>query len=164
MWFRKRKADPAAVTRDMREQIFSMPAREIGLEPGPGHTHVWGVLMETGYPQAVVSLVTIAEGTTSLYFSSGGGIIGAGEHKAVRETSMRFIAFVDQHVDAFAPATDHAMPAVGRVRFYVRTFDGLRAAEASEKELGENRHPLSPFFRAGHAVIAAVREATPAPE
>jgi hypothetical protein len=51
---------------EMRELAFTLPANQLGLEPGPGHTRVWSVLMETGYPEAVVSLVTIAEGTTSL--------------------------------------------------------------------------------------------------
>jgi hypothetical protein len=164
VWFlkRKKKPDPADVMREMRERVFSMPPGEIGLEPGPGHRSVWCVLMEMIRPnKAVVSLVTIADGTTSLYFSSGGGIIGAGQHATVREESDRFIALIDEHVEAFAPTEDHPMPEIGRVRFYVRTFDGLRTAEADERELGEQRHSLSPLFLAGHSVIAAVREATP---
>ena len=38
---------------------------------------VWGVVMETGYPEAVVTLVSLGDRTTSLYFSNGGGIIQA---------------------------------------------------------------------------------------
>lgn len=160
MWFRKRKAKPADVARSMRENVFSLPAHDVGVASAPGHTHVWIVLMETGYPEAVASLVTIADGTTSLYFSKGGGIIGAGQHPAVRVASDHFITLVDARVGELALATEHPLPASGRVRFYARTFEDLRTAEASEQELGENRHPLSPIFHAGHAVIAAVRETT----
>jgi hypothetical protein len=161
VWFRKRKPHPAEVARELREQIFTLRADELGLSAGPGHEHVWGVLMETGYPEAVASLVTIADGTTSLYFSNGGGILGAGDHTPVREATTEFIAAVDAQVGAFRAASEHPLPAVGRVRFYVRTFSGLLTAEADEQDLGENRHALSPIFHIGHAVIAAVREASP---
>jgi hypothetical protein len=163
VWFRKQKSDPGDVIRGLREQAFSLPAIEVGISPAPGHERVWSMLMETGYPEAVASLVTIADGTTSLYFSNGGGIIGAGRHVPVRTAAEAFIAAGNVHVGAFGPAAEHPLPAVGRVRFYARTFDGLLTAEADEQDLGENRHPLSPLFHLGHAVIAAVREASPDP-
>lgn len=158
MWFRKRKSDPAEVIREMRERVFTVAPSEVGVSPGAGHERVWAVLMEIGYPKAVASLVAIADGTTSLYFSNGGGVIGAGEHQPVREASRRLIALVNESAGALAPTAEHPLPAVGRVRVYARTFDGLLAADADERELGENRHALSPLFHAGHAVIAAVRE------
>lgn len=154
-------ADPAAVVRDMREQIFTLSPGDIGIASGPGHVHVWTVLMETGYPQAVASLVAVADGTTSLYFSSGGGIIGAGQHAAVRSRTEQFVAGADALTNLFTPATEHPLPGVRRVRFYLRTFHGLLTAEAAEVDLGENRHELSRLFHLGHAVIAAVRAASP---
>jgi hypothetical protein len=134
---------------------------EFKIAPGPGHEHVWAVLMETGYPEAVASLVTVADGTTSLYFSNGGGIIGAGQHPSVRASAERFLTLVDAQVGQLAIADDHPIPSVGRVRFYARTFTGLRTAEAAESDLGEGRHPLSPLFYAGHAVITAIRKVSP---
>ena len=161
MWFRKPRPDPVAVIQALREQVFTMSPSDVHIVPGPGHTRVWGVLMETGYPNAVASLVAVADGSTSIYFSSGGGIIGAGQHQNVREIADRFIALVDSQVEALTITDAHPLPAVGRVRFYARTFDGLRTAEAGEQELGERRHLLSPLFHAGHAVIAAARTASP---
>jgi hypothetical protein len=35
-------------------------------------------VMETGYPEALVTLVALSEGIASLYLSNGGGIIGPG--------------------------------------------------------------------------------------
>ena len=51
-----------------------------------------------------------------------------------------------------------ASPAKGRVRFYVRTFDGTLTAEAGEHDLGEQRHRLWRLFMAGHELITAMRE------
>ena len=159
-WFRKSKNPAEITTADLREQAFTISPHGLGLAQRGG-ARVWAVLMETGYPDAVASLVTIADGTTSLYFSNGGGIIGAGQHAPVRAAAERFIAVANASVAHMANADSHPLPAIGRVRFYARTHDRLLTAEADETELGDGRHPLSTLFHAGHAVIAALREATP---
>jgi hypothetical protein len=156
-WFRKSKRpDPAAASRELRQQALSVKASDLGLSPGG--SKVWGVIMETAFPEAVVTLVSFAEGTTSLYFSSGGGTIGAGEHAAVRSASQELLQIANDHLATFSPAREFPLPTEGRVRFYVHTFDGVLTAERDEEELGEERDPLSPVFHAAHAVIAAVRE------
>ena len=161
MWFRKPKPKPPEVTRELREHALTVLPSELGVASAPGHMRVWAVLMETGYAEAVVSLVCLADGTTSLYFSNGGGVIGGGQHQRVRDAADKLIALMDTRVDELSVTETYPMPAVGRVRFYARTFDGVRTAEADEQDLGRGRHVLSPLFHASHAVIAAVRESAP---
>src|SRR6185503_9039174 len=48
-----------------------------------GPDDCYGILMETGYETAVATLVCFVTGDTSLYFSNGGGVIGAGKHANV---------------------------------------------------------------------------------
>jgi hypothetical protein len=117
--------------------------------------------METGYDGAVASLVTMADGTTSLYFSNGGGIIGAGEHEAVRRASSALISLADSHIDALPIVDSHPLPPAGRVHFYARTFEALHAFDARETDLGEGPHPLASLFHAGHEVVGAIRTASP---
>ncbi|MGH7522027.1 MAG: hypothetical protein ACREMI_12205 [Gemmatimonadales bacterium] len=145
-------------SKGLRAEALSRTASDIGVTANPEHPNVFGILMETGYPEAVATLAVFAEGSTSMYFSSGGGIIGAGEHESVRETHAPFFAEAEAQLGAFTPATSTPLPSPGRVRFYVRTFKGTLTAEAGEEDLGEMRHSLSELFHAGHAVIAAVRE------
>jgi hypothetical protein len=64
----------ADIYRDLRNKVLTLDPSKIGLSSF-GSNRVWGVVMETGYTGAVVTLVTIADGTVSLYFSNGGGII-----------------------------------------------------------------------------------------
>jgi hypothetical protein len=116
--------------------------------------------IETGFPEGVATLVTFLDGATSLYFSNGGGIIGAGEHASVRAAAAAFLATADSYKAEFASANGTPLPSVGGVRFYARVGERILTAYASEQDLGSNRHVLSPVFRAGHAVITAVREAT----
>jgi hypothetical protein len=78
----------ADVYRDLRQQVLTLDPAKIGL-PSSDKNQIHGVLMETGYPEAVATLVTIADGTVSLYFSNGGGIIGVGQHEG-RERHLNY--------------------------------------------------------------------------
>ena len=147
--------------RDLRRQALTVEAAALTLKPTPARPHVWGVVMEIGYPEAAATLVVFADGTTSMYFSSGGGVIGAGDHEPVRAAAGKLLSLAESQVSRFAPAADTSLPLAGRVTFFLRTFTGTLGAEAGETELGGGAHRLSEVFLAAHAVITAVREATP---
>ena len=147
--------------RDLRRQALAVEASALTLKPTPARPHVWGVVMETGYPEAAATLVVFADGTTSMYFSSGGGVIGAGEHEPVRAAAGQLLSLAESQVSRFTPVADTSLPRAGRVKFFLRTFTGTLGAEAGETELGAGTDRLSEVFLAAHAVITAVREATP---
>ena len=157
----KRDKLAADTLAGLRDQALRLSPNDIGAAPSAARPDVWGILMETGYATAAASLVAFADGSASLYFSNGGGIIGAGEHRPVRLAAEELLSSVQQHLPLFVPASSTPLPEVGRVCFYVRTFDGIRTAEASEDDLGHGRHPLSRVFHKGHAMISAMRGATP---
>jgi hypothetical protein len=155
---REQKQTPAELSASLREQAFALPPEQVLPDGSHGGARIWGLIMETGYPNGVASLVTFIDGSTSMYFSSGGGVIGAGQHDEVRYASKAFIAAANTYMSDFSPVARHPLPDAGRVRFYVRTLDGLKCGEAAERDLGEGRHRLSPLFHAGHRVIAHLRQ------
>ena len=162
MWFRRKaKPDPGEAGRTLRQQALTVDTTELGITPTTALPHVWAVLMETGYPKGVATLTSFADGTTSLYFSSGGGVIGAGAHATVHAAAQAWLAAAETHLAHLRPSETTPLPEVDRVRFYVRTFAGTVGAEAGARELGENRHPLSPLFHSAHVVITAIRESAP---
>ncbi|HET9252498.1 MAG TPA: hypothetical protein VFP58_10325 [Candidatus Eisenbacteria bacterium] len=144
--------------KQLRDLALRVSASDLELEPTEERPHVWGAIMELGYPTGIATLMTLAEGTTSLYFSNGGGVIGAGEHEAVREAGEMFLDAVQAQLSGFQSVNETPTPRIGRVRLYVRTFDGTLGIEAHEDDLASDLHPLSPVFQAAHAVIAAIRE------
>ena len=148
----------ADVARGLREQAFTTEVAVPATSATSDSSRPLAFFMETGYPEAVASLVCFADGTTSLYFSTGGGIIGAGQHETVRTAAAQLLAVAQQHADKLTVADSHPLPALGRVRFYLRMPYELRSADEAEAILGEGTHALSPLFTAGHAVITAVRE------
>jgi len=149
--------DAAATSRKLRDKALSVTAADLKLEAIEARPHVWGVIMELGYPEVVATLAVFADGTSSLYISTGGGVIGAGEHKPVREEAEKLLSVTETHVANFERADETPYPKPGRVRFYVRTFRTTLTADADEKLLGNRLHKLTPVFHAGQAVITQMR-------
>jgi hypothetical protein len=159
---RTAEPDPANRFAALRDHALTVDAAALGLGPTAGQPQVWGLLTDIGYPEGVTTLVVFAEGTTSLYFDNGGGIIGGGEHAPVRAASARLLATAESSRAGLAPAFAAPLPPLGRVGFTLRTSAGTLRAEASEADLTAHRHPLAPLYVAAHVVIAALREATEA--
>jgi hypothetical protein len=66
------KPAAAAVVAEMRAKLLAMKPTDIGLNPADYANRPWGLLMETGFKDGgVYSLVVIADGSTSIYSSSG---------------------------------------------------------------------------------------------
>jgi hypothetical protein len=145
------------VYQGLRAQILGLDPAEAGLGQGPGRPAVWGALMDMGYPRGTATLVALADGTTSLYTSTGGGIIGGGFHRAVAAATGSFLADLERHLPLLKPDADPALPAAGQVIIRALTYGRRLAAQAPEDDLGHGRHPLSPVFHAAHRVITELR-------
>lgn len=146
----------AAAMQGLRNRLLASDPDEIGLEGEDAKAKVWGVMMEVGLSKGVASVVSIRDGTASLYTNTGGGILGG---YSAREQARRFVAEAEKHLARMKPAKEFPYPTAGRMKFYVLTRDGVYAAEAAEAELVSGRHALGPLFRAGNDVLTGLRTA-----
>src|SRR5467141_3597457 len=99
----------------LREQILTLNPASINLAPTAMHPRVFAGLMEMGMGDDVASLVVVADGTTSFYWSTGGGIIGAGFHEPIKGPSRAFLAALERHVDELGPDPSKARPTAGTI-------------------------------------------------
>jgi hypothetical protein len=153
---RKRASEPVAeVYSGLRQQVLNLTPDQLGEELA--EEPILALVMETGYPEAVATLVGVADGTTSLYFSNGGGFIGAGTHENVAVANRRWHELGRSVVPRLEVIADPPLPDEGMTQFVAVTPEALRGAAAPEEELGEGRHELSPFFYAGQDVITQIR-------
>jgi hypothetical protein len=146
-------SEPAQTYLQLRSRILSLSPAEIGLTTSSKTPHVWGVLMETGYTVGTATLVSLADGTTSLYYSTGGGMLGSGEYTPVAEASKALVAQAENHLQHVSSANEFPLPAVGQVRFILLTYTGILTAEASEETIASSTHPLSPLFMRAHEIL-----------
>jgi hypothetical protein len=145
----------AEVYESLRNQALHLTPDQLG--DAFAEAPILALLMETGYPEAVATLVGVADGTSSLYFSNGGGVIGAGTHAAVAAANSRWLETGVTLLPRLSVITDPPLPGKGITQFVAVTPQGLRGAVALEDELGEGRHELSPFFYAAQDVITQIR-------
>ncbi len=127
-------------------------------KPAANGAPLSGIVVDWGFPAATATLVCMADGTTSLYYSTGGGVIGAGTHASVRRASDALLATATRLLPEISGPDDGSVPEPGLFRFHVHTPEGPRAATATVPELSSGSHPLSPLFAAAQGVITAIRE------
>lgn len=141
--------------RELAFKLDATDAKQMGLgnlEP----SQVLAVVTELGYPKAVVTLVTIADGSASLYFSSGGGIVGAGQNPGPAQAAQAVVQEASKYLFAFKKAKDHALPQIGGVRFNILTGEGLFFIEVPEADF-HGHHSLTSLYDATQALIAEIR-------
>jgi hypothetical protein len=141
----------------LRDSVFSTKRNAVGdadVTRGPG---VWGVVMETGYPGVVATLVAMADGSVSLYFSNGGGIIGLGGEEGPQRASRALLEAAPQFRDRLEPTTKYPLPLESHVRFFLLCREATLTAEAREEELSAGSHALAPLYQKAHALITEIR-------
>ena len=141
----------------LRRRALSTQRTDVGIPEPPPEAPVWGILMETGYPGGTATLLALGDGTSSLYLSTGGGVIGGHAHQNVREANAEFVGAANGHYQHLNPTDSFPLPEEGQTMFYVLTDSGVLSGSGPEEELGFGRHPLSPLFYEGHRVITQLR-------
>ena len=144
---------------ELREKALKSVRSDTG-EHDHAQYPVFGVLMDIHVENGSATVVSFADGTASIYVSSGGGIIGGGEDQTVREQAQRFVKATGLIVQALKPVTKYPLPPAGRVRFYALTDEGVVAGEANEDALEERKSPAWPLYSLGHSVITQIRLTT----
>lgn len=150
---------PPFEVADIYEQMRGMVLK---LKPGDmGETDdskVLAVVMDTGYPQGAFTLVATVDGSVSLYFSKGGGIIGAGAQPEGAAAAKALLADATKFVGKMVPAKETPVVMPGITTFYVVTGKGILTVSANENDFGEGRHDLSPLFHQAHELISEIRK------
>jgi hypothetical protein len=144
--------DPAF--RSLRDRVLGLTAEDLGtLAPEP----VWAALLEIGFPEGSASLVVAVDGTTSLYYSTGGGVLGTGEFAEVRLAARTFLLTAAESLSALEKSAPPPPPGDGRLQFLILTAEGLWRAETTPEAIEAEAHPLAALSRAGQQVLGRIR-------
>ena len=140
--------------RSLRGRLFMTDPASLGLTPD-GEDRFWGLVVDIGTDTGVVTLVVLRDGTISLYLSTGGGIIGLGQHDELHPHADLVLSLAEQFTLEGPDADKDAYPSDGSTTFTFLGYKGNRAVEVEDAELEDEAHPLSKLFNAVHDLIAA---------
>lgn len=147
----------APIYYNLRQAVLTLNPTEAGLIQDSRKDFIWGVIMETGYPGATMTLITLADGTTSLYFSNGSGFIGCGQHPNVKRASQDLNRSAVGFLRQMDQVKTCELPKPGRVRFHVLTLNEIYSADCDLQALEAGNDPLSRLFQAAQGVITQIR-------
>ncbi len=143
---------PGEVYVGLRQMILTK--RPANLEPDT----FWGVVMDMGMPNGTATIVAVADGTVSLYTSTGGGIIGLGPYQGPRRAASELLAEAHQFSEYCQPTTEYPLPATGNIRFFLMRPPVTLTAERSQAELAQGKHVLSPLFFKCNELLTEIRK------
>jgi len=143
--------------RSLRGRLFMTDPASLGLTPD-GDDRFWGVMADIGVEKGVVSLVVLRDGTISLYFSNGGGIIGLGQHDEMHAKADLVLELAEQFTLEGPDADKESYPSDGSTTFTFLGYKGVRGIEVEDGELEDKEHPLSALYNAVHDLIAAAEQ------
>jgi hypothetical protein len=147
---------PDEVYSYMRNQALSFSRADFRIPAPPPGAPIWGGIMEFNTSNVAATLLTLIDGTTSLYLGNGKSLIGGEAHENIREANTAFIRTANQAYQHLKPCESFPMPTPGQTIFYARTDSGVLTADGSNADLVKGALPLSPLFKAGHMVIRRV--------
>jgi hypothetical protein len=136
---------------EMREMWLKLPPRPTTAE------EVYCVAYEMGFPKGIATAFASADGSVSLYFSTGGGVLGCGSEERPRAAARKLLDEAQLLRHLLQPTSDTELPASGHYQVYALTRAGILTAKLSVEELKRGVHTLLPLFRAGDALVTESR-------
>ncbi len=144
----------ADIYRDMRAMVLKLKPADIGEKDD---SKVLAVVMDTGFPEAAFTLIATIDGSASLYFSNGGGIIGGGGQHEGAVAAKALVTEASKYVGKMTATKQTPLVMPGMTTFYVVTGKGIMTVTAKEVDFGEGQHAVSPLFHKAHELITTIR-------
>jgi len=113
--------------------------------------------MEMNYAVGTATLLSLADGTTSVHYSTGGGLLGRGDYAPVAQASKTLVAQAEGFLNLTSSAKEFPLPETGQVRFIFLTFTGVYTVIAPAISLASHTHPLTPIFINAQEVLSQLR-------
>jgi hypothetical protein len=115
--------------------------------------------------EATITALAAADGTGSIYLSSGGGFIGGAKRfPRIREAALLAIHVATGLLSRFEFTEKTEIPPVGEIYFYVTTNAGIRLAIAKETDLNDGTDPLLALHVTMRQIVTFYRFASPVPQ
>lgn len=130
------RADPAIYPK-MRENALKLRLNNLTDDS------VHAVLMDWNVGNGTTTVLAAADGSASIYLSSGGGYLGGGQkYPAIREAAFEAVRRATALLSQFKKTESFHLPAAGEVFFYLTTNTGSLIAIAKEGKLKDGSDAL----------------------
>jgi len=142
----------------LRNMAFSVTPQQLGLSLSTDETVVYGVIMDWEMGGATATTVSYQSGDASLYLSSGGGVIGGGQHQNVSSAAIQFVSVAQTFLDKTTETKTTPLPSTDEVKFYLLTNKGVFVGQEEMRSFEDNSSDWVKLFEEGNNVLGELRE------
>ena len=142
---------------ELRDQVFKTNPQEFKFKQTKENPNVWGVVVDIGTPLGPTTMVSLTDGTTSLYTGSGGGIIGGGGNTDILNATQNLVLTSEDFYKHMKKTANFPLPKVGFINFYILTYDGIYLENADENDLSTGMHKLTGLYHKVQEVLTQLR-------
>lgn len=144
---------------DLRQQLLnSKPTIEVRNNMN-GHP-VYAAIVDMEIGNDIVSLACFVDGTTSLYYSKGGGQLGLGQaYNTVRTATIAFLHSSEQILDKLSISKTFPLPTKNKNIVYLVTENAIYSQVFDMSKLNSYPNDLKFLDFLYQNVIRAIREA-----
>jgi hypothetical protein len=144
---------------DLRKMALERTAQDLALSE-IGKDEIYGVIMDWDLGTGIMTLVTYKTGDASMYLSSGGGVIGGGQHEKVNKAAIQFVTMAKEYSREAEKAIATPLPDRDCVRFYFLTITGIYFKQEQMANFENESSSLLKYFEEANKVITELRLTT----
>ena len=158
--FSKKEKDDGNHYEGLRQQVLdSKPDENVKLLMNG--KPIFAAIVDMAMEKAVATLACFIDGTTSLYFSNGGGQLGLGQaHEEVRNATFAFLQSSEQILDKMEIATDFSLPVNGNHIVYLVSENNIYKYEIDLDVIESASREIKFLFFLYQNVLDKIREAS----
>jgi hypothetical protein len=141
----------------LRKMALETKPDQLGLSLPSEKTTVYGIVMDWDLKNGTASIISFLTGDASIYFSSGGGIIGGGTHENVKIIAKQFVEKAQQMLDKSLKTEQTPLPEKNTVVFYLLTDKGIYTGQDKMENFSNQTSKWLGLFLIGNEVINELR-------
>src|SRR5436190_20705306 len=91
------KKDPKDAGRDLRNMFLTTAPEKVGIQPSKDYPRVCAIAMDWPIGQHIATVVSLSDGSASVYTTGTFGIIGGIGHETVRTAAKKLVKEADRY-------------------------------------------------------------------
>ena len=143
--------------QDLRNMALAVTPEQLQITLPTDQTKIYGVVMDWDLGEGIATFISFSTGDASMYLTSGGGLIGGGQHENVSTAAKAFIDKAQQYLDKTTKIDSTPLPDQNCVRFYFMTNKGKFTAQENLKNFDNSSSLWLPLFEEANKVISELR-------
>jgi hypothetical protein len=140
----------------LRKMAFDMSFQQLGLTLND--SDIYGVILDWDIGDGIVTLVAYKTGDASLYFSSGGGVIGGGQNHYICSAAKKFVKEATVYFNESKVIYATPLPDKNSIRFYFLTAKGKHCIHEQLKNIRNKTSAYYDYFGIANDLITELRK------